>query len=107
MGRRQNQSVIYYDNSKYGMDVLHQMARAYLVKGGTRRWPVVVFYNILNLAGINTHILFKGMHQQQESMEIIPAATCRGAEGRIHRGERSRAAVGTRWAAAEATRAAN
>ena len=28
-----------------------QIARMYLVKAGTRRWPVAVFYNILDLAG--------------------------------------------------------
>ncbi|CAM4571152.1 unnamed protein product [Leuciscus chuanchicus] len=53
------ESVTYYNNTKYGVDVLDQMARRYSVKGGTRRWPVAVFYNILDLAGINAHILFK------------------------------------------------
>ncbi|XP_026059293.1 uncharacterized protein LOC113043955 [Carassius auratus] len=53
------ESVTYYNNTKYGVDVLDQMARAYSVKGGMRRWPVAVFYNILDLAGINAHILFK------------------------------------------------
>ncbi len=41
------------------MDVLDQIARAYSVKGGTCRWPVAVFYNMLDLAVINAHILFK------------------------------------------------
>ena len=47
-------------------------------------------YNILNLnlAGINARILFK-KNQQQESAGESPAATGRGAEGRIHGGERS------------------
>ncbi|XP_073345276.1 uncharacterized protein [Pagrus major] len=53
------ESAMYYNNTKYGVGVLDQMARAYSVKGGTRRWPVAVFYNILDLAGINAHILFK------------------------------------------------
>ena len=49
---------------------------------------VSVFYNILSLAGINARILFKE-HRQQESSEENPAAAGRGAEGRIHGGERS------------------
>ncbi|XP_029910704.1 uncharacterized protein LOC115361474 [Myripristis murdjan] len=53
------ESVIYYNNTKYGVEVLDQMARKYSVKASTRRWPVAVFYNILDLAGINAHILFK------------------------------------------------
>ena len=48
-----------------------------------------VFYNILNLAGINARILFTE-HWQQESSEESPAAAGREAEGRIHGGERSR-----------------
>ena len=78
---------MYYNNAKYGVDIPDQMAREYSVKGGTRRWPVTVFYNTLDLAGINPCILFK---EQQESPEESPAAAARGAEGRIHGGERGR-----------------
>lgn len=39
-----------------GVDVLDQMMRKYSIKGGTRSWPVTVFYNIFDLAGINAHI---------------------------------------------------
>ena len=35
------------------------MARKYTVKAGSRRWPLQVFYNILDLAGINAWILYK------------------------------------------------
>ncbi|XP_034735679.1 uncharacterized protein LOC117949486, partial [Etheostoma cragini] len=52
-------SVTYYNNTKYGVDVLDQMAKAYSVKGCTQRWPVAVSYNILDLAGINAHVLYK------------------------------------------------
>ena len=48
-----------------------------------------VFYNILDLAGINVRILFMEQ-QQQESLEESPAAAGRGAEGRIHGGENGR-----------------
>ena len=35
------------------------MAREYLVKAGTRQWPVAVFYNILDLTRINSFVLYK------------------------------------------------
>ena len=38
------------------------MARQYSVKAGTRRWPVAVFYNILDFIehkGINAFVLYK------------------------------------------------
>ncbi|XP_071061469.1 piggyBac transposable element-derived protein 4-like [Pseudochaenichthys georgianus] len=49
--KRKPETVEYYNHSKVGVDVLDQMARQYSVKGGTRRWPVAVFYNVLDLAG--------------------------------------------------------
>lgn len=55
----------YFNNTKYDVDALDQIARPYSGKGARRRWPVTVFYNILNLAGINTHILFKECSQRQ------------------------------------------
>ena len=40
-----------------GVNVLDQMARLYSVKGGTRCWPVAVFYSMLDLVAINAHVL--------------------------------------------------
>ena len=49
----------FFNKTKCGVDVTDQMARQYSVKAGTRRWPVAVFYNILDLAGINAFVLYK------------------------------------------------
>ncbi|KAL9905270.1 rhodopsin 4 isoform 1-T4 [Glossina fuscipes fuscipes] len=40
-------------------DVTDQMARKYSVKSKCQRWPLQVFFNILDLAGINAWILYK------------------------------------------------
>jgi len=50
--------VQYYTNTKYGVDVLDQVATKYSVKGGTQRWTFAVFYNILDLTGMKAHVLF-------------------------------------------------
>ncbi|XP_035208678.1 piggyBac transposable element-derived protein 4-like [Stegodyphus dumicola] len=42
----------FYNSTKFGVDVLNQ-TRKYSVKAPSRRWPVHVFYNILDLAGLN------------------------------------------------------
>ncbi|XP_035272145.1 piggyBac transposable element-derived protein 4-like [Anguilla anguilla] len=52
------ETIAHYNATKMGVDVLDQMARLYSVKGGSRRWPVAVFYNILDLAAINAHVLY-------------------------------------------------
>ena len=49
----------FYNKSKCGADVADQMARQYSVKAGTRRWPVAVFYNILDLEDTNAFVLYK------------------------------------------------
>ncbi|GFY51367.1 hypothetical protein TNIN_130021 [Trichonephila inaurata madagascariensis] len=44
------------------------MARKYSVKSGSRRWPVHVFYNILDLAENNSWILYKEVTDKKPSM---------------------------------------
>ena len=53
------ETVKFYNSTKFGVDVLDQMARKYTVNAASRRWSVQSFYNILNLAAINAHFLYK------------------------------------------------
>lgn len=53
------ETVSYYNKTKHGVDVVDQMTRLYTTKAGTRRWPMQVFYNILDIAGINAWVLYK------------------------------------------------
>ncbi|KAJ8001780.1 hypothetical protein DPEC_G00172980 [Dallia pectoralis] len=57
--KKKPETVTDYNHSKVGVDTLAQMARLYSVMGGTRRWPVAVFYNLLDLAAINAHVLYE------------------------------------------------
>lgn len=57
--KRLPETVSFYNNTKFGVDITDQMARKYSVKSGSRRWPLQVFFNILDLAGINSWILYK------------------------------------------------
>ncbi len=42
------ETIEFYNNTKYGVNGLDQMARNYSVKAGSRRWPLKVFFNILD-----------------------------------------------------------
>src|SRR5882757_9199035 len=57
--KKKLETVQFYNSTKFGVDVLDQMARKYSVKSSSRRWPVQVFYNILDLAAINAWVLYK------------------------------------------------
>ena len=52
-GKKLPESVKYYNETKYGVDVIDQMARIYSTKVSFRRWPLQMFYDVLDLAGIN------------------------------------------------------
>lgn len=61
------ETVSFYNLSKYGVDVVDQMARKFSVKASSRRWPVHSWYNVLDLAGINAWILYKTLTKEKIS----------------------------------------
>lgn len=65
--KRKPETVVYYNQNKCGVDVLDQMARFYTVKFGSRRWPMHVLFNILDLAGVNAWIIYKSVTQSNLS----------------------------------------
>lgn len=58
-GKKKPFTILYYNSTKYGVDMLDQMARQLSTKSGCRRWPLAVFFNIIDLAAINAWILYK------------------------------------------------
>ena len=52
------ETIQYYNKSEVGVDVLDQMARYHTSKSSTKRWPVAVFFNILDCACINAYIIY-------------------------------------------------
>ncbi|KAK0136475.1 PiggyBac transposable element-derived protein 4 [Merluccius polli] len=75
--KKKPDTVTDYNNTKGSVDVLDQMARLYSVKGGTRRWPVAVFYNMLDLAAINAHVLYKTCLDERENRrDFIMGLAC-------------------------------
>lgn len=57
--KRLPETISYYNSTKFGVDIADQMARRYSTKAASRRWPLQVFYNILDFAGINSWVLFR------------------------------------------------
>ncbi|ROL50779.1 hypothetical protein DPX16_15023 [Anabarilius grahami] len=45
---------------------MDQMVREYTVRTGTRRWPVAVFYNMIDMAALNAHVLYQACIGRQE-----------------------------------------
>ena len=47
-----------YNASKAGVDTLDQLVRFYTTKRRSKRWPVVLFYNMVDIAAYNAYVLF-------------------------------------------------
>lgn len=59
-------TVTDYNKKKCGVDIMDQMVREYSVRRGTRRWPVAVFYNMLDMAALNAHVLYQACTGRKE-----------------------------------------
>ncbi|ROL48347.1 hypothetical protein DPX16_21833 [Anabarilius grahami] len=64
--KRKPNTVTLYNTTKCGVDVMDQMVREYTVRTGTWRWPVAVFYNMIDMAALNAHVLYQACIGRQE-----------------------------------------
>ena len=62
---RKPEIVEFYNETKAGVDALDQKVRHYTTYCKTKRWSMVVFYIILDIAAYNAYVLFK----------LLPAST--------------------------------
>ena len=71
------ETIAYYNRTKCGVDILNTMARKYTTKFSSRRWPLQVFYNILDLAAINAWILYQEItgNKMNRKMFILELAS--------------------------------
>ncbi|KAM9746554.1 uncharacterized protein ACNS7B_010501 isoform 2-T2 [Menidia menidia] len=57
--KKKPNTITLYNTTKCGVDIMDQMVREYTVRAGTRRWPVAVFYNMIDIAALNAHALYQ------------------------------------------------
>ena len=50
--------ILYYNSTKSGVDILDRMVRTYTSKRMTRRWPVALFYNMLDVSAVNAYVVY-------------------------------------------------
>ena len=51
--------VLFYNKTKGGVDTMDKLALTYTTKRGTKRWPMVLFYNMLDMSGVAAGVVFK------------------------------------------------
>ena len=57
--KKKPEMILFYNANKVGVDCFDQMARLYTTRSASRRWPVAVWGNILDIAAINSYVLYK------------------------------------------------
>jgi hypothetical protein len=64
-------TVQLYSKTKCRANIFYQMARRYSTRAAARRWPVHVFYNILDLVAMNAWIIYSGVTRKEMSRHAI------------------------------------
>ena len=55
---RKPEIITFFNATKGGVDTVDQMSSLYNCARNTRRWPMVIFYRLLNIAGVNGFIIY-------------------------------------------------
>jgi len=54
--RKKTEVITFYNSSKFGVDVVIQMANQYTIKRSTRRWLLAIFFRIIDFAEIQRRV---------------------------------------------------
>ena len=57
--KKKPEVVLFYNKNKVGVDCVDQMLRKYTTHSSTRRWPVAVWCNMLDIALLNSWIVYR------------------------------------------------
>ena len=61
--------ILFYNKTKDGVDTLNRMVRSYFTKRTTRSWPLVLFYNMIDVSAINALIIWQsGINHENGNM---------------------------------------
>ena len=66
---RKPEIIIDYNKCKGGVDTMDQMVRTFSVKRMTRRWPMVVFYNMIDVSALNATVLWTWLNKGNSNFQ--------------------------------------
>lgn len=68
--------ILHYNSTKGGTDTFDQLCHAYTVSRRTNRWPMRIFFGILDQAAVNARILLKCSQVNANINKKLSAAEC-------------------------------
>ena len=60
--KRGRRFIKFYNETKVGVDLVDQMVQTYTWKRQTCRWPLILFYNVLDIAALNANTVFQQVY---------------------------------------------
>lgn len=57
--QKKPEMITFYNSTKAGVDVVDELCASYSVSRNSKRWPMTIFYGMLNIAAINANIIFR------------------------------------------------
>lgn len=60
------QVILDYNDQKGAVDTLDKMVKEYSCHRNTKRWPLVLFFNFIDIAGINAFVLYVDKYRDYE-----------------------------------------
>lgn len=61
--------ILHYNGTKGSVDTMDKLVNEYSVKRGTKRWPFVLFQNLIDIAGINAFALWMRKYPEWKTKE--------------------------------------
>ncbi|KAL7856813.1 hypothetical protein SRHO_G00157120 [Serrasalmus rhombeus] len=65
--KKKSEVITFYNNTKGGVDTIDQMVGTYTCKRQTQRWPMVLWYNLIDIATLNAYTFFTAQHLEFKS----------------------------------------
>lgn len=56
--------ILFYNETKGGVDTLDQKCACYSASRRTRRWPLAIFYAMVNISTVNAHIIYTNIGKE-------------------------------------------
>ena len=79
--KRKTEAVLFYNQMKVGVDVLNQISTLYSVRAASKKWIVHIFYNVINLALINSWVIYKALCKSNISRRAYIEKVCKDITG--------------------------
>uniref|UniRef100_A0A0K2TIZ0 Putative LOC100166252 [Acyrthosiphon pisum] n=1 Tax=Lepeophtheirus salmonis TaxID=72036 RepID=A0A0K2TIZ0_LEPSM len=64
---KKTEIIYFYNSTKVGVDIVDQMVSNYSSSRSSRRWPLTIFFSLINIASVNSYVLY--LHKNEKKLK--------------------------------------